>query len=111
MSKYVQSNIMTFTKQQKKDLEKELVACLCKEKEIIKIVVFGSFVQSQNPNDLDVAVFQESEEGYLPLALKYRKKTRPIARKIPIDIFPVKAERSNSPFLFEISQGITIYER
>ncbi len=102
---------MNLTKQQKKELERELVTCLSSEKEIIKIVIFGSFVHSQSPHDLDVAIFQESEEDYLPLALKYRKRTRPVARKIPLDIFPLRIGGTKSPFLSEISQGTTIYAR
>lgn len=102
---------MTFTDEQKEEMERELVSCLSSEKEIRRIVVFGSFLRSKSPHDLDVAIFQESGEGYLPLALKYRKKTKAIARKIPLDIFPVKIGASDSPFLSEISQGITIHER
>lgn len=102
---------MTVTDGKKEELKKELLACLCSETEIMKIVVFGSFVHSDNPHDLDVAIFQKSEEPYLPLALKYRKKTRPIARKIPLDIFPLKYGVQADPFLNEIARGEVIYER
>ena len=99
------------TDQEKKEIQHEIVDCLSSEKEIRKIVVFGSFVRSIDPHDVDIAIFQESSEDYLPLALKYRKKTRGIARKIPLDIFPLKKGGSPSPFLSELSEGITIYER
>ena len=102
---------MLLSEQQKESLKQSLVDCLCAEKEIKKIVVFGSFVRSANPNDLDVAVFQDSNDNYLPLALKYRKKTRSIAREIPLDIFPVKAEAQENFFIDEISRGEVIYER
>jgi len=61
---------MTLTEKQKDELKKELVACLSSDDEVKKIVIFGSFVKSSDPLDLDVAVFQESNETYLPLALK-----------------------------------------
>ena len=102
---------MKLSEQAKKDLKNELVECLCSEKEISKIVVFGSFITSANPHDMDVAVFQDGTEGYLPLALKYRKKTRSVARKIPLDIFPLKTGGESSPFLAEISSGAIIYEK
>ena len=102
---------MKLSEQAKKDLENELAECLSSEKEISKIVVFGSFITSANPHDMDVAVFQDSTEGYLPLALKYRKKTRSVARKIPLDIFPLKAGGESSPILSEISSGAIIYEK
>jgi len=100
-----------FTPQQKNSLKRELVSCLGGEKEIRRIVVFGSFLKSSEPHDLDVAVFQDSGEKYLPLAMKYRKKTRAIAHVIPLDIIPLKNEASGGTFMDEIAQGEIIYER
>ncbi len=37
------------------------------EKEVRKVVIFGSFLTRATPNDLDVAIFQDSDETYLPL--------------------------------------------
>ena len=91
--------------------KKEIVQCLKAEKEIKKIVVFGSFLHSQNPNDIDVAVFQDSQETYLKLALKYRKLIRDVIRKMPVDIIPLKENLSGSSFLSEIEAGELIYER
>ena len=102
---------MILTEKQKDELKKELVLCLKSDEEIRKIVVFGSFISSGDPLDLDVAVFQESDEAYLPLAMKYRRKTRAIAKKIPLDIFPVKSNAKNHTFLSEIEQGEVLYER
>jgi len=28
--------------------------------------IFGSFLDSENPDDIDVAIFQDSGEAYLP---------------------------------------------
>ena len=102
---------MVLTEQQRQLLNRDLVCCLRDEKEIIKIVIFGSFLRSPNPNDIDVAVFQDSGESYLPLAMKYRRKTRAISHKIALDIIPLKAAAQEEVFLDEISKGEVIYER
>ena len=99
------------TQKQKDSLKRQLISCLEGEKEVRKIVVFGSFLNSSDPNDLDVAVFQDSNEKYLPLAMKYRKKTRAIAHIIPLDIIPLRADARSEVFMDEITQGETIYER
>jgi len=96
---------------EKQRLTDQLVAALASEHEVCRIVIFGSFLHSDHPHDLDVAVFQDSDEPYLPLALKYRKKTRQIARAIALDIIPVRAGQKDGLFLDEIEQGQVIYER
>ena len=100
-----------FTKQQKQSLKQQLVSLLETEREVRRIVIFGSFLSSHDPHDIDVAVFQDSDEKYLPLAMKYRKKTREIARRIPLDILPLKAGVQGEVFIDEIEQGEVIYER
>jgi predicted nucleotidyltransferase len=100
-----------FTQEQKDSIKQQLVSCLAGEKEVCKIVIFGSFLKSGDPHDLDVAVFQDSSEKYLPLAMKYRKKTRSIARIMPLDIIPLKARAEGDGFMDQIAQGETIYER
>ena len=102
---------MKFTVQEKENVKKELVASLSDELEIVKIIIFGSFLKVEDPHDLDVAIFQDSREAYLPLALKYRKKTSSLARKIPLDIIPLKPECRGSYMLDEIALGEVIYER
>lgn len=101
---------MTITTRQKELIKHQIINALSKEKEIQKIVLFGSFVNSDNPNDVDIAVFQNSNEKYLPLALKYRKLIRPVSKIIPVDIFPLK-NNAKGFFLDEIETGETIYER
>ncbi len=96
---------------QKEQLKRELVACLVTEEEIQKIVIFGSFLTAPDPHDLDVAIFQRSQESYLPLALKYRRKTRAIARKIPIDLIPIRSDAGANVFMDEIARGEVIFER
>jgi predicted nucleotidyltransferase len=100
-----------FTERQKNLLRQELISSLSTEGEVCRIVIFGSFVNSDDPHDLDVAVFQDSDQKYLPLAMKYRRKTRDIAHKIPLDIFPLKAGVHGEAFMDEIDRGEVIYER
>jgi len=102
---------MVATSQHKEQIKRELAARLSREKEVRKVVVFGSFLTSATPNDLDIAVFQDSDETYLPLALKYRQLLRPIADQIPIDVIPVRASGASGPFLAEIEKGEVVYER
>lgn len=99
------------TNDEKQGLKNQLVACLKGDKDIRKVVIFGSFVTSAEPRDMDVAVFQESREGYLKLSMKYRKLTRPVSSKIPVDIFPVRADAGDASILTEIDNGEVVYER
>ena len=62
-------------------------------------------------NDLDIAVFQDSEEKHLPLALRYRKNIRSVSSRIPVDIVPLKTGIKDDPFIEQIEKGETIYER
>jgi len=100
-----------FTEQQKQSLKRQLVSLLESEREVCRIVIFGSFLSSNDPQDIDVAIFQDSDEKYLPLAMKYRRKTRDIARRIPLDILPLKAGVQGEVFIDEIERGEIIYER
>ncbi len=100
-----------FTEKQKQLLKRQLIDSLSAESEICRIVIFGSFVNSDKPHDLDIAVFQDSDDKYLPLAMKYRKKIRELARIIPVDIIPLKAGVKDGFFMDEINSGEVIYER
>lgn len=99
------------TAKEKQELKNQIVTSLKGEKNIRKVVIFGSFLHSDNPRDIDVAVFQDSSEGYIPLAMKYRKMTRAISKKIPIDIFPIRPDAADSSMLSEIKRGETVYEK
>jgi uncharacterized protein len=101
-----------FTELDKESIKRDLAACLGCEKEVRKIVIFGSFLNRSDPRDIDVAVFQDSKESYLPLALKYRKLTRSISSRIPLDIIPLRCDvPATSFFLEEIKTGQVVYER
>jgi len=102
---------MNISSQEKIEIKKELISCLSPEEEIYKIVIFGSFVSSTSPNDIDVAVFQNSNDNYINLAMKYRRKIRNISKKIPIDIIPLKKDVTNCNFLSEILRGEVIHEK
>jgi predicted nucleotidyltransferase len=102
---------MTFNKETKNTIKHEIIQSLKPEKEINRIIIFGSFLESNNPHDIDIAIFQDSKESYLSLAMKYRRLTREIAKKIPIDIIPIKSNASDNSFLLEIEAGEIIYER
>jgi len=99
------------TSEIKEDLKHYIIDSLKSETEIQRIVLFGSFTSSDNPNDIDIAIFQDSDDDYLRLAMKYRRLTRHIARQIPLDIIPLKIGSFSSPFLEEIERGETVYER
>ncbi|GAB6147375.1 nucleotidyltransferase domain-containing protein [Desulfocicer niacini] len=95
----------------KKELLKDKIRdALIKEPEIQRIVLFGSFLHSSTPNDIDVAIFQNSNQKYIALAMKYRKLVRNISKIIPVDILPIKSEVKGF-FIEEIEKGETIYER
>jgi uncharacterized protein len=102
---------MVATPQQKEKIKRDVAACLRREKEVCKVVVLGSFLTSAAPNDLDVAVFQDSNETYLPLAQKYRRLLRSVADRIPIDVIPIRSSGACGEFLAEIQKGEVIYER
>lgn len=102
---------MIATVEQKEKIKGDLAARLSREREVCKVIIFGSFLTSETPNDLDVAIFQNSDEPYLALAMKYRRLLRPIADQIPIDVIPVRPNAASSQFLTEIYKGEVIYER
>lgn len=98
------------TQAAKQEISRSLVQCISGESEVKRIIIFGSFFEKEEPGDIDVAIFVDSEESYLPLAMKYRKLTREIARKIPMDVLPIKMG-ARSDFLEEIYKGRTVYEQ
>lgn len=99
------------TEKSKEKLKKDLIAIFSSEQEIKKIILFGSFIHSDNPNDLDIAIFQNSNSKYLELALKYRKLARSISKIIPLDIFPIRSDVKDHTFLEQIEEGVIIYEK
>ena len=95
----------------KEELKKEITDRLAEFPEIHRVVIFGSFLHSDDPHDLDIAIFQDSDEGYYPLAMKYRKKLRSVANRIPIDVIPIRRNPEKGPFMQEIENGEVLYEK
>jgi predicted nucleotidyltransferase len=102
---------MTLSKKGKRQIQRELVDRLKGEPEVRKVVIFGSFPQSDAPNDLDVAIFQDSDETYLPLAMKYRRLLRIVADRIPLDVFPMRSDGPRGWFFDEVERGQVVYDR
>ena len=102
---------MLFNEQEKLQIKRELAERLKGEPEVRKVVIFGSFSRSQDPRDLDVAIFQDSDETYLPLAMKYRRLLRPVADRVPLDVIPVRRVGARGWLLDEIQRGEVVYER
>lgn len=55
------------------ELKNKIVDSLKGQKEIERIIIFGSFNKSDFPNDIDIAVVQSSSDNYLTLAFKISK--------------------------------------
>jgi predicted nucleotidyltransferase len=102
---------MNLPRKEKEKLKEEIVAGLSEFPEVQRVIVFGSFVTSDDPNDLDIAVFQNSDESYYPLAMKYRRTLRSVAKRIPLDVIPICRSPVEDPFLKEIQRGELLYER
>ena len=101
---------MRFTDAEKQQIKREVASRLKGEPEVRKVVIFGSFHSSLDPNDMDVAIFQDSDETYLPLAMKYRKLLRPVADRIPLDVVPIHRTAAHGAFFDEIQKGEVVYE-
>jgi len=101
---------MKFSKKKKESIKVQIRKMLSNEQEIQRIIVFGSFIDSDNPNDIDIAVFQNSKERYLDLAMKYRKLVRELITTISYDVIPIQINASGS-FLSNIESGEIIYEK
>jgi len=102
---------MIWTDTEKQSIKRTVIAQLKDEPEVQRIVVFGSFLDSLEPNDLDIAIFQTTSERYLPLAMKYRRKLDVLAGRIALDVIPLKDSSPRGVFSDEIAKGEVIYER
>lgn len=93
------------------ELKSKIVDSLKGQKEIERIIIFGSFNRSDSPNDIDIAVVQNSSDNYLTLALKYRKLIRNITKEIAVNIFPIVRKNENIFFKNKVETGEVIYAR
>jgi len=106
-----QGKAMNMTPAAKNKIKNKVLEKLSSDKAIRKIIVFGSFVTSDDPEDIDLAIFSESDKDYLSQAMEYRKKLRDIAGQIPVDVIPVKIPHEGVSFMEEINSGEVIYEK
>ena len=96
----------------KHKVKQDVISALSDDATIEKIIIFGSFTNSEQPHDLDVAIFSTSPADYLTPAMSFRRKLRGIARIIPLDIVPVSSlVNDDSSLLQEILKGEIIYEK
>ena len=51
------------TEKYKEKIKNDLISIFCSEQEIETIILFGSFIHSDNPNDLDIAIIEQIEKG------------------------------------------------
>ena len=101
---------MNLSSETKEMLKREIVAGLSAFSEVRRIVIFGSFLTSDDPQDLDIAVFQDTDANYYSLAMKYRRTLRSVAKRIPLDVIPIRKNPEKGPFLEEIRKGEVLYE-
>ncbi|MDC0932701.1 nucleotidyltransferase domain-containing protein [Arcobacteraceae bacterium] len=101
---------MNLTETKKLDFIATIKDKLSQFSEINKIILFGSFIKTNNPNDIDIAIVQNSNDNFLTLSLKYRKVLRELSKNIPLDIVPIKTN-AKGVFLEEINKGQIVYER
>lgn len=101
---------MNITNTKKQNFINVIKEKLSQFSEVNKVVLFGSFVTSNNPNDIDIAIIQNSNDNFLTLSLKYRKVLRELSKTIPLDIIPIK-DNSDGVFLEEINKGQVVYEK
>lgn len=92
-------------------IKSDIISILSVQQDIEKIVLFGSFLSTDSPNDIDIAIYSNSNNDYLTLALKYRKLLRDVSKVLPIDVIPVKNNKGISFFDNEINKGEIIYEK
>jgi len=85
-------------------------SCLSQFSEVDKVILFGSFLKKDQPNDIDIAVVQSSDDDYLTLSMRYRKALRELSKRIALDIIPLRQD-GKSAFLEEILKGSIVYER
>ena len=57
---------MLLTPDDKTQIKRDVVMALRDESEIRKIVIFGSFTTSDNPNDIDIAIFRTAARSIFP---------------------------------------------
>jgi uncharacterized protein len=94
----------------KYQIKQAIVEAIKGDAAIHKIIIFGSFLKSDTPNDIDVAVVGEFKQGYLDAAIQLRQHVRQIAKILPVDIVPIQENAPPNSFVQDIFDGEVIYE-
>lgn len=102
---------MFLSKEQKQRLKDQINASLTSDTNVTKIIIFGSFLESAAPESINVAVYQDSTEGYFQLAMKYRKKVKALTNKIKINIYPIRNSIEETTILSEMEMMEVIFQR
>ena len=96
---------------EKDEIQSEIIRSLSAYPSLQKIIVFGSFLSALSPNDIDLAVVDNSGKDYMTLAMDYRKLLVNLAGRIPVDLVPLKSLNSEGYMMREIKKGQVVYER
>lgn len=99
------------TNAEKNIIKREIAARLAADGRVSRVIIFGSFLSSEDPQDVDIAVFSAGPGDYLSLAMRYRRELREVSRKISLDVIPVRMPCEESSFLKEINRGEIVYEK
>ena len=99
------------TNVEKNSIKHDIVERLAADSSVRKVVIFGSFLTSENPHDVDIAVFSAGAGDYLSLAMQYRRELREVSKRISLDVIPIRMPCEESSFLREINSGETVYEK
>jgi predicted nucleotidyltransferase len=102
--------IQTQQRFSKYQIKQAIVDAMKAETDVHKIIIFGSFLRSETPNDIDVAVVGNFNQGYLDAALRLRQHVRHIAKILPVDIVPIQENAPPNSFVQDILDGEVIYE-
>ncbi|MBF0102747.1 MAG: nucleotidyltransferase domain-containing protein [Desulfobacterales bacterium] len=106
---------MKISTNQKADLKNQIVMCLQSEPEVKKIIIFGSFIHSDTPKDIDIAIFQDKyseNKEFITLGVKYQRRLDELIKQIPIDVIPISPKANHKSFFMkEILKGEIIYEK
>lgn len=80
--------------------------------EVAKVTVIGSFLDSDEPGDLDLCVLTDSSASYLDQAMAMRKQLRGVGSPVALDVIPmIREPAGDHPLGKALATGRVIYER
>lgn len=85
---------------------------LASDPEIRSVRVFGSFLDGDDPQDVDLAVKTSSTSPWLEQALALKKRLRFLRLPLPVDILPMQEfPEDPHPLAKAIRNGKVLFER